>query len=134
MSVRVDRVRGQIRKELSTLLQRGEVHDHRLATSMISITDVTLSRDMQYAIIFFTVMGQELESVLAGLNQAAGFMRARIGRNLGLRHAPELRFQPDLSLSHADQIEQLLRTLHIPPPEELTVPSSSSPNLDGLES
>ncbi|MBF0125714.1 MAG: 30S ribosome-binding factor RbfA [Magnetococcales bacterium] len=115
MTIRVDRVRGQIRKELADMLQRGEVHDPLLSLSMISITDVTLSRDMQHAMIFFTVMGQDVESVLAGLKRASGFMRARVGRTLGLRHAPELRFQPDLSFDRGDQMERLLKTIHIPP-------------------
>ncbi|MBF0212646.1 MAG: 30S ribosome-binding factor RbfA [Magnetococcales bacterium] len=115
MSVRVDRVRGQIRKELADIFQRGEVHDPRVALSMISITDVTLSRDLHYAIIHFTVMGQEIAEVHAGLKRAAGFLRAKVGRTLGLRLAPELRFEPDLSFKRADQIEQLLKTIHIPP-------------------
>ncbi|MBF0427658.1 MAG: 30S ribosome-binding factor RbfA [Magnetococcales bacterium] len=127
MSVRVERVRGQIRKELAALLQNGEVHDPRVSLSMISITDVTLSRDLQHAVIFFTAMGQELAKVQEGLNRASGFMRARVGRNLRLRLAPELRFQPDFSLSRADHIEQLLRTVHIPPvTEEGRVPEELS--------
>ncbi|MBF0341266.1 MAG: 30S ribosome-binding factor RbfA [Magnetococcales bacterium] len=117
MSVRVDRVRGQIRKELAAMLQRGEVHDPRLALSMISITDVTLSRDLHYAVIHFTVMGQEMGEVLSGLNRAAGFLRARVGRALGLRHAPELKFAPDLSFNRADQMERLLKSIHIPTSE-----------------
>ncbi|NGZ05740.1 MAG: 30S ribosome-binding factor RbfA [Magnetococcales bacterium] len=115
MSVRVDRVRGQIRKELAAMLQRGEVHDPRIALSMVSITEVTLSRDLHYAVVYFTVMGQELAEVHQGLNRAAGFLRAQVGRTLGLRHAPELRFEPDLSFKRADRIEQLLKTVQIPP-------------------
>ncbi|MEO5334022.1 MAG: 30S ribosome-binding factor RbfA [Magnetococcus sp. YQC-5] len=126
MSVRVDRVRGQIRKEVADLLQRGEVHDPRISMSMISITEVTLSRDLQHAQIYFTVMGQEIASVQAGLNRAAGFLRARIGSALGLRRAPELRFQPDLSLTRADQMERLLKTIHIPPPP----PDEATPSTD----
>ncbi|MBF0418350.1 MAG: 30S ribosome-binding factor RbfA [Magnetococcales bacterium] len=114
MSMRVDRVRGQIRKELAAMLQRGEVHDPGLALSMISITDVTLSRDLHYALVYFTVMGQDVAQVMAALHRASGFMRARVAKALGLRLAPELRFQPDLSLKRADDMERLLKSIHIP--------------------
>ncbi|MBF0191273.1 MAG: 30S ribosome-binding factor RbfA [Magnetococcales bacterium] len=114
MSVRVDRVRGEIRKELAAMLQRGDIHDPKVAMSLISITDVTLSRDLHYAVVHFTAMGQELAEVHSGLRRAAGFMRARVGRALGLRLAPELRFEPDLSFKRAEQIESLLKTIDIP--------------------
>ncbi|GAB0055775.1 Ribosome-binding factor A [Candidatus Magnetaquicoccaceae bacterium FCR-1] len=114
MSVRVDRVRGQIRKELAAMLQRGEVHDPGLALSMISITDVELSRDLHYAVVYFTVMGQEVGEVMSALQRASGFMRARVAKALGLRLAPELRFQPDQSLNRADAMERLLKSIHIP--------------------
>lgn len=129
MSVRIDRVREQIRRELAALFQRGEVHDPSISLSMLSITDVTLSKDMKYAVIFFTVMGQEIPEVLAGLKRASGFLRSKLGRNLGLRHAPSLRFEPDLSLIRADQIERLLSSIHIPPlpPDESATNRPSLP-------
>ncbi|MBF0294231.1 MAG: 30S ribosome-binding factor RbfA [Magnetococcales bacterium] len=124
MTIRVERVRGRIREEIADMLQRGEVHDPLLSLSMISITDVTLSRDLQYAVVHFSVMGQDVASVLAGLQRAAGFMRSRVGRSLGLRHAPELKFVPDLSFAQGDRIEKLLKTIQIPPvsPGESAVP------------
>ncbi|MBF0165383.1 MAG: 30S ribosome-binding factor RbfA [Magnetococcales bacterium] len=114
MSVRMDRVRGQIRKELAAMLQRGEVHDPGLSLSMISITDVELSRDLHYAVVYFTVMGQDVGEVMSALHRAAGFMRARVAKALGLRLAPELRFQPDLSFKRADEMERLLKSIQIP--------------------
>ena len=38
---------------------------------------------------------------IEGLNKAAGFLRGRLGRRLGLQHAPELRFMLDPSIDVA---------------------------------
>lgn len=114
MSVRTDRAGGQIRKEIATMLLNGEVHDPRLS-GMVSITDVEMSRDLNYATVYFTLYGGAPDEVIAGLTRAAGFIRRQLGRRLKMRHVPELRFKPDLSLAEGEKMDQLLRQIAIPP-------------------
>ena len=46
---------------------------------------------------------------LAGFHSAGGFIRHRIGRELGLRFTPELDFEFDPGSERAARIEALLR-------------------------
>jgi ribosome-binding factor A len=110
MSVRTDRASGLIRKEIALMLMAGEVHDPRLG-GVVSITDVEMSKDLQYATVFFTIYGAEVEDGLEGLTQAAGFIRRQLGRRLKMRRVPELRFKPDNSLIQGAKIDSLLNKI-----------------------
>ena len=44
-----------------------------------------------------------------GFRSAAGFIRQKIGRGLGLRYSPELEFEYDPSIERAARIDALLR-------------------------
>ena len=96
------------------MLLAGDVHDPRLV-GMISITDVEMSRDLQYATVFFTVYGAPADEAFVGLSKAAGFIRRQLGRKLKMRRVPELRFKQDGSLAQGDKIERLLQKIYIPP-------------------
>ena len=50
----------------------------------------------------------EHAAIVAAFQRAAGFLRSRIGKELGLRTAPELRFFHDRGADHAARIDQLL--------------------------
>ncbi|MBF0358721.1 MAG: 30S ribosome-binding factor RbfA [Magnetococcales bacterium] len=117
MSVRSDRASGLIRKEIALMLLGGEIHDPRLS-GVISITDVEMSRDLQYATIFFTMYGGEPENGLEGLSRASGFIRRQLGRRLKMRRVPELRFKVDGSMVQGEKIDRLLNSIDIPPVEE----------------
>ncbi|MBF0455182.1 MAG: 30S ribosome-binding factor RbfA [Magnetococcales bacterium] len=116
MSVRTERASGLIRKEIAAMLLNGEIHDPRLG-GVISITDVEMSRDLQYATVFFTQYGGEESEGLEGLTRASGFIRRQLGRRLKMRRVPELRFKADGSFKQAEKIERLLHQIKIPPKE-----------------
>ncbi|MBF0176630.1 MAG: 30S ribosome-binding factor RbfA [Magnetococcales bacterium] len=122
MTLRTERVRVQIRREIATLLERGEVKDPRL-TGVVSISDVEVSRDLSYATVYFSILGagasaEAMEDAGAALNHAAGFIRSRLARRLKIRQIPILRFVKDNSFEYGSQIDRLLQSLHIPPVEE----------------
>jgi ribosome-binding factor A len=58
-------------------------------------------------------MGSDEDKVksLEGLTSAARFLRAQLARELPLRVAPEIRFELDRGLDHAQQIDRVLRGL-----------------------
>jgi ribosome-binding factor A len=101
------RVGDQIRAILAELVQH-HVKDPGLG--FVTVTEVRMSSDLQYATVFVSVMGDaasEAES-LATLQRAAPFLRSEVGRRLRLRHTPELRIRLDQTLAQSDRIDELL--------------------------
>lgn len=104
---RLARLNEQLRRELSELIQR-RVRDPRVGHA--TITGVDVARDLGSARVFVRSQGsaEERAATLEGLQHAAPFLRTELGRVLHVRRVPELRFQPDRSLEHAQRIEQVL--------------------------
>lgn len=117
MSIKQDRVSGRIRTILSELLLR-EVADPRL--HYITITDVELDPELQYARVYVNALGDEdrQEDVMQGLERARGFLRREVGKRVRLRKTPELEFRWDHTLERSERINQLIASLDIPPAEE----------------
>jgi ribosome-binding factor A len=110
---RPDRVGDQIRKELSDVLSRGEVHDPGIG--FITLTRVQVTPDLQLARVFYTSLGdpQARKETARALARATGFFRRQIGARLQhLRRVPELEFRFDESIANQDRIEQILRDIH----------------------
>jgi len=104
---RLRRVADQIQRELSELL-RAELKDPRVG--MITLTGVEVSPDLAYAKVFFTTLAdsESLAKVEVGLEGAAGFLRAQLGKRLRLRVTPEIRFKHDASVEHGVRLSQLI--------------------------
>ena len=47
--------------------------------------------------------------MIAGFHSASGYIRKRLGRDLGLRYTPELEFEFDPSIERGARIDALLR-------------------------
>jgi ribosome-binding factor A len=86
------RVAQQLQRALSELIRR-EVRDPRLG--MITLTEVRMSNDLSYAKVYYSVLGAEPAQAQEVLDAAADMLRGPLGRALGLRHSPELRFAHD---------------------------------------
>ncbi|MHB0774671.1 30S ribosome-binding factor RbfA [Halomonas sp. WWR20] len=106
---RTDRVADQLQQELAVLIQR-EIKDPRLG--MVTVSSVTVSRDLGYADIYVTLLGEnDAETVkanMAVLKRAAGFLRSQIARRIKLRHVPELRFHYDESVVRGQRLSSLI--------------------------
>lgn len=111
------RVAGRIRTILSELLLR-EVADPRLYN--ITITQVELDPELQYARVYVNALGDEdrREEILAGLEHAKGFLRREVGSRVRLRKTPELHFIWDHRLERVERINEILSGLDIPPEED----------------
>jgi ribosome-binding factor A len=111
-SYRPDRVGDLIRKEISELLSRGDVHDPGIG--FITLTKVKMSPDLQLARVYYTSLGdpQARRVTAKALERATPFFRRQVGSRLQLRRVPEIEFRFDDSIAHQDRIEQILRDLH----------------------
>ena len=104
---RNQRLGNQVLRTLNELL-RFETKDPRL--KMVSLTSVDLSRDLSVARVTFSMLDPNGDPapVLDGLERASGFLRGRLGREIKIRHVPELRFSHDDSAAEAQRISSLI--------------------------
>lgn len=105
---RPDRVAEAIREEVATFLAT-DVKDPRIA-GLVTVTGAEVTRDLRHATVFVSVMGSDAAraATFEGLASVAAHLRARVGRALRLRLAPEIAFRPDESVARASRIEDLL--------------------------
>lgn len=115
--IRAARVGEQLKKELSQLLQR-ELKDPRIG--FVTVTSVEMSRDLEHAKVFVSVMGDEEQKrqTLEALEKAKGFLRSEAGRRLGIRRTPEIVFKMDESIDHGQRISKLLEEVKRSDPNE----------------
>lgn len=99
------RVAQQIQRALSDLIRR-EIRDPRLG--MVTLTEVRVSSDLSYATIYYSVLNAKPEEAQEVLISAADILRGPLGRALGLRHAPELRFVQDELIESGARLSALI--------------------------
>ena len=102
------RVAHLVQSELAALLLRG-AKDPRL--HHVTVTAVRMTPDLRVAHVFFRTLGagDDDGTTQRALERAAHYLRGEIGRNLGLRVTPELRFAYDTTPDTAQRLEDLLR-------------------------
>lgn len=110
VNMRAIRLAEVLKEELSHLFQKG-IKDPRI--SYFAITDIEVSGDLKVAKIYVTTIGDKNkpETLMAGLEQATGFLRTELGKRLSLRYAPELRFLYDNSIERSSRIYKLLNEI-----------------------
>lgn len=107
MSHRPERLAEEIKKEISEML-RTELKDPRIG--FVSVTGVDVSPDLRYARIHTSILGSsgEQKATMDVLQRAQGFIRSELMRRIRLRHAPEISFKLDQSISRGARIMELL--------------------------
>lgn len=122
---RPGRLGEEIRRITSELLLR-ELKDPRFK-GMVSVTEVEVTDDSSYATLYITAFGlgsnpeltqEEKDDVLAAFRSAKGRIRTEIGRQVKLRHVPELIFKMDTSMEYGRHMEEVLSKLDIRRDEE----------------
>jgi ribosome-binding factor A len=82
----------EIMRELGRIIVE-ESQDPRL--TFLTITGVRLNKDFSIAEVLYTHYDGHSVDLEKSLKKAHGFLRSRLGKNLKLRHVPELRFTWD---------------------------------------
>jgi ribosome-binding factor A len=89
-----------------------EIKDPRL--NYVTITDTKVTADLHDATVYYTVLGENLESApdfagaAAALESARGVLRSKVGQGTGVRFTPTLTFVADTIPDTAKHIEDLL--------------------------
>ena len=107
---RSQRVGDQILREISRLLLK-KVKDPRLRG--VTLTEVTMSKDLRNAYVYYSVLGQDKDRDQArlGFESARGFIRSAIGKSLHLRYVPDIQFRYDSSLEYGHKMERLFEEI-----------------------
>jgi ribosome-binding factor A len=103
---RMQRIADLIRTTLSEILLQG-TEDQRFHE--VTITRVSVSRDMNHARIYVSFMPEvDTKKMTAALNSAAKYLRYSLAQSVKLRVTPELRFYYDDSAAKGHRIIELL--------------------------
>ena len=107
---RTRRIAEEIRKIVSTMLING-IKDPRI-NSLVSVTDVEVTSDLSYAYIYVSILGGDEESTLDGLKSACGYIRREVGKNIKIRHTPEIIFKIDDTLLKGMYMDELIKKVN----------------------
>lgn len=105
---RTRRIGEQMRRDLANAVSTILEHPH---ATMLSFTDVRVTRDLSYAKVYVThVLDNpvEREALVQELNQKAGQFRHYLSKQLSIRKIPELTFYYDQSVEYGARMEHLL--------------------------
>lgn len=115
---RTDRVAQEVHKEMALIIQN-DFRDRVADNSMITVSEVTVSRDLAHAKIYVTIfpVGVELESEagvaaikasMSRLKDHKGFMRGLLAQRVKMRCTPDLHFFHDQSLDNGLRVSRLV--------------------------
>lgn len=108
-SQRMLRVGEMIRRTLSDILMRGEVHDPALNDMSITVGEVAVSPDLRVATVYIMPMSGRgtTADAIAALARHKGILRKMVADDMTLRYAPELRFRADETFDRLDEARRL---------------------------
>jgi ribosome-binding factor A len=105
---RINRISEEVRRVVSDLILNG-LKDPRIS-KIASVTSVEVTRDLSFANIYISVLGNDLEkeNTILGLESAKGYIRNEIGNRIDLRHVPEPIFHLDETIENAMYMSELI--------------------------
>lgn len=103
------RVGEVIRRALSEILARGDVHDPDLAHVSVTVGEVRVSPDLRHATAFVLPLGGvNTMEVVRALGRNRVELRRLVTDRIDLKFSPELAFQADTSFDQMDRTRSLL--------------------------
>lgn len=106
---RSERVSDAVQKELASLI-RQYIRDPRVG--MLSVTDVTVTRDLAIAKVYVAFVGErtseEIKQGLDALNGASGYLRKLLSSSIALRATPKLNFFYDETGQRSQHLDALI--------------------------
>ena len=102
------RVGELIRRTLSDVLMRGEIHDPNLNHISITVGEVTVSPDLKIATAYVSALGGEKnDNIIKLLSQNKSGIRRAISKQMTLKYTPDLRFRLDETFDRIDNTRRL---------------------------
>ncbi|MGX0877482.1 ribosome-binding factor A [Roseovarius sp. MBR-154] len=102
------RVGELIRRTLSDVLMRGDIHDPDLNRLSVTVGEVRTSPDLKIATAYVMPLGGSGQGeVIELLARNKAELRRIIGRKAGLKFTPDLRFRLDETFDQIDETRRL---------------------------
>ena len=108
MSVKIERINDNLQEAISYIIFQ-EVKNPNI--KFVTITAVNTTNDLSYAKVYFTTLGDKIETLKA-LKSAKGFIRNELKEKVELRNIPELEFVYDESIEYGQRIEEKIKEIH----------------------
>lgn len=103
------RVGELIRRALSEVLARGDLHDPELDGVSITVGEVRTSPDLKIATVFILPLGGgNAQSIIKALARSKYELRRAINKSVKLKFSPDLRFLIDETFDQMDETRVLL--------------------------
>lgn len=103
------RVGELIRRSLSDVLIRGDIHDPDLNRMSITVGEVRTSPDLRVATAYVLPLGgKDKEQALLLLRQNRHELRRAVAKAVALKYSPELRFEIDETFDQMDETRRIL--------------------------
>ena len=103
------RVGELVRRTVSDVLMRGDVHDPDLAGVSVTVGEVRMSPDLRIATVYVLPLGGvNVKVVIKALARSAHELRRAVNKAVKLKFSPELRFLPDETFDQMDHTRQML--------------------------
>lgn len=103
------RVGEVIRRRLSEVLARGDVHDPDLQRHSITVAEVTTSPDLKIATCYVMPLGGgDHNATIEALARNKHEIRRTMGKGLGLKFTPDLRFRIDETFDRIDDTRRMM--------------------------
>ncbi|VFP86404.1 30S ribosome-binding factor RbfA [Candidatus Erwinia haradaeae] len=131
---RLKRIAQEIKKEIAIILQC-KIRDPRL-DGMITVSSVSVSRDLAYAKVFVTFLQDKNEVEIAFnlqiLSRASGYIRTLLSQTMNIRMTPKLSFYHDNSFLIGMRISKLVSNI-TPSYQEGEIALKQSLALDSVQ-
>lgn len=134
------RVGELIRRSLSEILMRGEVHDPDLNRVSITVGEVRMSPDLRIATVYACPLGgQGSDDVVGLLARNKGEIRRLVNKQLTIKFSPDLRFRLDETFDRMDETRRLFeqedikRDLKAPDQDEAESDAAGDTQTEGFD-
>ena len=111
MSVRTERVAGEIQQKLAELFQK---EFYELYTGLLTVTICRVSPDLSTCKVYISILGsaKPKELIVKDIQLEAPHIRAALARSVRMRHTPELFFYLDDTQDEVERINRLFKQLN----------------------
>ena len=114
----MERLNGSIKKVVLEVINTRL--DNPAIPPSVSVTRVDTTLDMSISRVYIDCLGTDAErqAMLRAVKSAGGLIRGEVSRRIQIRVTPRLEFYLDEGDKHSQRIEEIFKSIVIPPLEE----------------